>query len=115
MTKIYRTEAGVERVARGFADRSLPKAERTHAAHFAAVLWLLRQHPESLVRERMPGLICAYNEATGVPNTNTDGYHETITLASIATARAFLAVQSAAKPLSEVVDALMATPLGRSG
>ncbi len=114
MTEIYRTEAAVERVARGVVDRSLPKAEWTHAAHFAAALWLLKRHQEALVRERMPHLIRAYNEATGVPNTDTDGYHETITLASIAAANAFLAGQPSSRPLHMVVDQLMASPLGRS-
>ena len=39
----------------------------------------------------MPGLIRAYNESTGVPNTDTGGYHETITLASLRAACAWLA------------------------
>lgn len=60
----------------------------------------------------MPLLIRAYNEATGVANTDDGGYHETITLASIGAAAAFLAAQPATRPLHEVVDRLMATPLG---
>ena len=47
-------------------DRSLPRAEWTHAAHFAAALWLMRQgHDAAAV---MPGLISAYNESAGVVN-----------------------------------------------
>ena len=34
--------------------------------------------------------IRAYNEATGVANTYTEGYHETITQASLRAARSFL-------------------------
>jgi len=113
MTEIYPTDAAVERIARGLVDRSLPKPEWTHAAHFAATLWLLRHHSRALVRARMPHLICAYNVATGVANTDTEGYHETITLASIAAADAFLARQPASRPLHMVVDELMASPLGR--
>ena len=48
-------------------------------------------------------------------NTDTEGYHETITLASIAAARAVLAAHPAQTPLHEVHAALMAGPLGRSG
>ena len=61
----------------------------------------------------MPPLIRAYNEATGVANTDTGGYHETITLASIAAARAFLTRQAADTALHDVADRLMQSPLGR--
>lgn len=113
MTKFFADDAAVARVGFGLIDRSLPKPEWTHAAHFAAALWLLRHEPEAVVRRRMPAMIRAYNEATGVPNTDEGGYHETITLASIATARAFLEARPASAPLHEVVDALMTSKLGR--
>jgi len=113
MTKFFTDEAAVARIGFGLIDRSLPKAEWTHAGHFAAALWLLRHEPEAGVRRRLPPMIRAYNEATGVPNTDSGGYHETITLASIAAARAFLDAGPPAAPLHEVVDALMASRLGR--
>ena len=115
MTKPYATEAEVDRIAVGVIDRSLPKPEWTHAAHFAAALWLLRRRPDLIAETAMPPLIRAYNEATGVPNTDTDGYHETITLASIAAARAVLGGRPAEEPLDEVLARLMAGPLGDSG
>jgi hypothetical protein len=37
-----------------------------HAAHFAAALWLLTRHPELDLPRELPGIIRAYNEATGV-------------------------------------------------
>jgi hypothetical protein len=113
MTKYFADDAAVARVGYGLIDRSLPKPEWTHAGHFAAALWLLRHEPEAVVRRRMPAMIRAYNEATGVANTDDGGYHETITLASIAAAGAFLDGRPASAPLHEVVDALMASRLGR--
>ncbi len=114
MTTAFDTDAAIERIAAGVGDRTLPKPEWTHAAHFAAALWLLRHAPQPAPEAAMPPLIRAYNEATGVPNTDTDGYHETITLASIAAARALLAGQPAETPLHVVLARLMAGPLGRS-
>jgi hypothetical protein len=114
MTKHFPDDTAVDRIALGVMDRSLPKPEWTHAAHFAAALWLLRRRPELVAEAAMPPLIRAYNEATGVANTDSEGYHETITLASIAAARALLGARPIAEPLHEVVDALMAGPLGRS-
>lgn len=106
------TDHDIERIARGVIDRTLPKAEWTHAAHWAAALWLLAS-PDHDARSQMPGLIRAYNEATGVANTDTSGYHETITAASLSAAEAWLARRLGA-PLSEVLAALLASPLGRS-
>ena len=114
MTKPIEDDLAVERIARGVTDRTLPKPEWTHAAHFAAALWLIRHEAGEPAEARMPGLIRAYNAATGVPNTDTEGYHETITLASIAAARAALAAHPADRPLHEVLRELMAGPLGRS-
>ncbi|ANY19826.1 hypothetical protein A6F68_01309 [Tsuneonella dongtanensis] len=101
----------IDRIARGLIDCTLPKPEWTHRAHFAAALWLLA-HPEVLAREGgMAPLIRRYNEATGVANTATGGYHETITLASLRGAAAVLAAHPGA-PLGTVLDALMSGPLG---
>ena len=113
MTTVFRTDTDIDRVGLGLIDRSLPKREWSHAGHFAATLWLLRHRPDLTLEAAMPPLIRAYNEATGVANTDTSGYHETITMASIAAARAFLDARAPTAPLHAVVDALMASRLGR--
>ena len=100
-------------IGRGLVARNLPKADWTHAAHFAAALWLLVYCPEIDAGQAMPGMIRAYNEATGVANTDSSGYHETITQASLRAARAFLAKRTHL-PLYAVCNELMASPLGRS-
>ncbi len=109
----YASDAEIARLAHGLLDRSLPKAEWTHAAHFAATLWLIRFRPDLDLPAALPGLIRAYNESVGGRNTDSEGYHETITQASLAAARAFLAGRPDAEPLSTVVADLMASPLGR--
>jgi hypothetical protein len=114
MTSPYPDEAAIARIARGLSERSLPKPEWTHAAHFAAALWLIRHETYPAVETLMPPLIRAYNAATGVPNTDAEGYHETITLASLAAARAVLDANPPEAPLHEVLAALLAGPLGRS-
>jgi hypothetical protein len=111
MTKYYVDEAAVERVALGLLERSLPKREWTHCGHFAAALWLLRHRPERV--PEIPALIRAYNEATGVANTDSGGYHETITRASLRAGAALLA-RHPDLPLHELLDVLMDSALGRS-
>lgn len=106
------SDADIERIGRGVADLSLPKAEWTHAAHFAAAIWLLGT-PGADPEAEMPGLIRAYNTATGVENTDSSGYHETITLASLRAARAWLAARPGG-PRADVLAALLASRFGRS-
>jgi len=108
----FSSDSEIDRIGRGLLDCSLPKAEWTHAAHFAAAFWLLRR-PDMHARRVMPGLIRAYNEATGVPNTNTSGYHETITLASLRVARAWLATRTD-RALHEALNELLTGEYGRS-
>jgi hypothetical protein len=112
--RLFSSETEIHRIGHGLIDHSLPKAEWTHAAHFAAALWLMRYRPGWLLSQRMPALIRAYNEATGVANTATDGYHETITQASLRAAHAIFARHSSAVPVFEIANALLASPMGRS-
>lgn len=105
-------DAEIERIAIGVIERTLPKAEWTHAAHFAAALWVLRR-PGMNAEVDMPRLIRAYNRATGVENTDSSGYHETITLASLRAARDWLGKRPE-KPLHEVLNELLASRYGRS-
>lgn len=102
------SNAEISATSRALVARTLPKAEWTHAAHFAVALWLL----ELDATDAMPGLIRAYNKVTGVANTDTSGYHETITQASLRAARAFR-VERAHLRLFEVCNQLMASSLGR--
>jgi len=108
----FSSDAEIDRIGRGLLDRSLPKAEWTHAGHFAAALWLLRQ-PQLDAPRDMPGLIRAYNEATGTPNTDSGGYHETITLASLRAARAWLATRPETA-LHQALRELLESPYGRA-
>lgn len=110
MRAIYSSDADIQRVGQGLMDRSLPKAEWTHAAHFAAALWLMRSGYDALAV--MPGLIRAYNEAQGGVNDDANGYHETITQASLRAAAGILALNGPEVPLFAIVNALMATNLG---
>lgn len=107
----FTSDEEIATIGRGLLDRTLPKTAWTHAAHFAATLWLLRCRPEVEISREMQGIIRGYNEATGGANTDTSGYHETITQASIRAARAFL-VEVPPRPLFVTCNALMHSRLG---
>jgi hypothetical protein len=108
----FTSDAEIAAIGGGLVDRTLPKPRWTHAAHFAAALWLIARRTDLDPARDMPPMIRAYNEATGVENTDTSGYHETITQASLRASRAFLASRPAGEPLFETCNALMASALG---
>jgi hypothetical protein len=110
----FADEAAISHIAFGLLDRSLPKAEWTHAAHFAAAIWLARYNPALLAAPVIGTIIRSYNEATATPNTDSSGYHETITIASMRATMAHLARFPADEPLHDVTNTLLASPLGRS-
>jgi hypothetical protein len=110
--KHFESDSAIARIGEGLADCTLPKSEWTHAAHFAAAFWLLSK-PNCDAFHEMPGLIRAYNESTGTPNTDTGGYHETITVASLRVARAWL-VARPEFPLHVSLNSLLASEYGRS-
>lgn len=105
-------DGAIERLARGVIARTLPKPEWTHAGHFAAALWLLRERPELTAPDAIRGLITRYNEATDTPNSDTGGYHHTITLVSVRAAADRLRRHPPDAPLHAILAALMASPLG---
>lgn len=100
-------------IGAGFLTRTLPRSEWSHAAHFAAALWLLACNPEIDTLREMPAMIRAYNDATGVANSDSSGYHQTISHASIRAARSFLS-ERLGKPLFQIGNEMMASSFGRS-
>jgi hypothetical protein len=112
MKPVYTSESEIIRIGEGFADCSLPRSEWTHAAHFAAALWLLRTRPELDAAAVLPGMIRAYNDSVGWVNDDSGGYHETITQASLRALKGVLEANPPDMPLFQIVNALMASGLG---
>jgi hypothetical protein len=108
----FTSDLQVHDIAGRFTDRTLPRSQWTHATHFSTTLWMLSTHPYAEVARDLPHLIRAYNQATGLPNTDLRGYHETITRASLRAAAWFLA-HSPPRPLFATCNALVRSPLGR--
>ena len=111
MKAVFASEAEIIRIGEGLFAKTLPRTDWTHAAHFAAALWLMRYRPELDAAQTLPGLIRAYNESVGRVNDETGGYHETITLASLRAARGILDAYPPEMPVYRIVNALMATNL----
>jgi hypothetical protein len=104
------TDAQLEDLVRRFAERSLPKAEWTHAAHLAVGLWHVSRYGRDDALARLRVGITRLNESHGTVNSATGGYHETVTRAYVQLLAAF-AGRHADKTVAEHVTALLADPL----
>ena len=103
----FQSDAEVRRIGEGLIDRTLPKSEWTHAAHFAAAVYLVAGRPDIAPERDMPDMIRSYNLATGGENTDVAGYHETITQASLHVVRHVLAGLPIAGALHALTNAVL--------
>ena len=111
--RLFTSVAEIEHLGERFLVRTLPKDEWTHEAHLATTTWLLLRRPDIDVDTELPDLIRRYNESVGGVNSDSEGYHETITRAFLSGVRLFLREADRAAPLHELVNELLLSPMGR--
>jgi hypothetical protein len=92
-----------DQLASGFIDRSLPKSEWTHQAHLRVGLWHAMRYSPAETLDLLRSRISAFNEAKGVENTASAGYHETITRFYVHVIGLYLASVDAGRPI-EVLE-----------
>jgi hypothetical protein len=71
--------AGVAAFIEEFEARRLPKPRWTHHAHLMAGYWYLTRLSPAQALDVMRERIRAHNESVGTANTDSSGYHESIT------------------------------------
>ncbi|MFN3728022.1 MAG: hypothetical protein ACK4SZ_17155 [Allosphingosinicella sp.] len=108
----FADDDSIRRVGEGMLACTLPKAEWTHEAHIATCAWLILERPDIVPERDLPHLIRRYNESVGGVNSDSEGYHETITQLYIAAVRSAL-TRSAGRGLADRINALLREPEGR--
>lgn len=111
--RFFSSDADIEHIGEGLLARTLPRAEWTHEAHLAATTYLLLRHAEIDLDQALPGLIRSYNESVGGVNSDSEGYHETITRVFLHGVRLFLSEADLEDPLHELVNELLLSPMGK--
>ena len=74
------TEEEIEAFVAAFENGTLPKARWTHGAHLLTGAWYVHRLGETAATDKMRICVRRYNEAVGGKNTDTSGYHETVTV-----------------------------------
>jgi hypothetical protein len=111
--RLFADDAAVRRIGDRMLACTLPKREWTHEAHLATTLWLIAERPDLMPERDLPALIRRYNESVGGVNSDTEGYHETITQCFIRAIRLYLGRVDPALPLVEKVNGLLCSEEGR--
>ena len=111
--RFFTTDSEIEQIGEGLLARTLPRAEWTPEAHLAATTYLLIKRPDIDVDATLPDLIRRYNESVGGVNSDSEGYHETITRIFLHGVRLFLAEADPNEPLHALVNELLLSPMGR--
>jgi hypothetical protein len=109
----FHCDAEVERIGEGLVERTLPRPDWTHEAHLAATVYLLLRRPDIDLDEQLGDIIRRYNASVGGVNSDTEGYHETITRTFLHGVRLFIAEADRSEPLHELVNQLLVSPMGR--
>jgi hypothetical protein len=94
-----------------FRSTTLASEHWTHEAHLKVGAWFVYHYGNTQAIEMLRNGICKLNESHGTPNTETSGYHETITLAYVHLLDKFLKSFADSVPLEELVAQLPTSPL----
>ena len=114
--RLFHSDAEVMHIGDGLVARTLPRAEWTHEAHLAATTYLLLRRPDIDLDKQLPEIIRRYNESVGGVNSDSEGYHETITRVFLHGVRLFLSeVNRAAcgNSVHELVNELLLSAMGK--
>jgi hypothetical protein len=113
---VTETPIGTEALVAAFLARTLPKVAWTHVAHLRVGLWHVRRFGEEGALARLRDGIRAYNESVGTANTDSPGYHETLTVFYVRIIADFIEREASAAAIAdEALEAGLIAALGARG
>lgn len=111
-TRRYDSEAKIRALVDGVLEGTWPEPDWKHREHCVATAGLILLRPDIDLDLELRGIIQRYNVAQGGANTDTAGYHQTITLLYLAAIRDFLSREAEGVDLIEAVRRLLVSPVG---
>ena len=111
--RLFHTDAEIAHLGEGLLACTLERAEWTHEAHLGATTYLLLKRRDVDLDTELPGIIRRFNESVGGVNSDSEGYHETITRVFLHGVRLFLEEADLRKPLRDLVNELLLSAIGK--
>ena len=109
---MHYTSSAIESLISRFEARSLPRAEWTHEAHLAVAIWYNSLYDDAKAMTLVRDFITYHNASVGTPNSDSEGYHETITRFWMSVGRQYLGDHGQAS-LAATVDTFIQSPYGQ--
>ena len=113
MSNYFENNQEAQALVRGFLDLSLEETAFTHEAHLTVAIWYLSWYPLDKGTDLIRDNICQFNVAKGGENTDSRGYHETITAFYMHTVSQFLKQQPQGKELADLANTLINSEMGQ--
>jgi hypothetical protein len=110
--RFFSSSAAVRHLGERLIASCLPRTEWTHEAHVAACYWLAAERPDICLSHDLPGIIRRHNDSVGTPNTNSSGFHATITHCYAMGVAAFHRRCDDTSPLVDRTNILLTQPEG---
>lgn len=107
MPVMSQDDSETARTAGAMIALTLQKDQWTHAAHLRTGLWHVLHHDDLHALDLMRARIRAYNVVTGGQNTETGGYHETITRFYLLMIRAVLRASAPDLPVDALAERVL--------
>jgi hypothetical protein len=104
---LYKDDDEIVELVRTFEARTLAKSDWTHAAHLTVALFYSRNYAERKALDSMRDGICRLNDAHGTVNSDSSGYHETLTRFWMNAVRTFAEAKPPGQPLHETANAMI--------
>ena len=98
------------RLVEQFEKGVLPKEQWTHTAHFIMAAWYCIGMPLPLAVEKIREGIKRYNVSVGGANTDSSGYHETVTLFYTTTIAHYLVTAGVSALTDETLSVFLQQP-----
>jgi|tagenome__1003787_1003787.scaffolds.fasta_scaffold20902312_2 hypothetical protein len=108
----WTSDAQLDDFVARFRERTLPKSEWTHAAHLSVGAWHVHHYGVEEAVDRLRWGIRALNDSHGTANTDSSGYHETITSAYAHLIAEFLS-RAPDGTLAQRIESLLVSPLAQ--
>jgi len=106
------TKKEINYLIKRLENRTLPKMEWSHEAHLVVAIWYCFNYDFDSALNSFRRIVKKYNESVGTHNTDSGGYHETITKFWFLVANKFLKNQES-KSISEICNAFINADEGK--
>ncbi|OJJ23559.1 hypothetical protein BKI52_04120 [marine bacterium AO1-C] len=113
MKHYFNKNQEAQELVRGFLDLSLEEKKFTHEAHLTVAIWYLSWYPLDKATDLIRDNIRQFNVAKGGENTDSRGYHETITVFYMKIVKQFLTNQQNAPELAHLANTLINSEMGQ--